>query len=148
MSTEQMNEPAAVNKEPALKPLDKASSLDSGPSLLAIGIYCFSARELMCVFALVRGITHCNGPFRPSSTFSLAKGLVAIACNGNDLATAVPRATWAPMQAASPAPAFWGEPEPGWMKWKRSNQVDFSSLVPCKASYLHSCGSLLNMSAF
>lgn len=103
----------------------------------------------MCVFTLVRGITPCNSPFSPSPTFSLAKVLAAVACNGKSWPYhGRAGATPAPIQTASLAPAFQGKPEAGCIKWKQSNQVDFSSLVPCNALYLHSCGSLLNTSTF
>ena len=46
ISTEQTNEPAAVNKEPAVKSLGKTLFLDSGPSLLTIGIHCFTYKEI------------------------------------------------------------------------------------------------------
>lgn len=50
VSTEQMNKPAAVNKEPAAKPLGKTLSRDPGPSLLTIGMCCFSYEEINVCF--------------------------------------------------------------------------------------------------
>ena len=46
VSAEHENEPAAPSKEPAAKPPGKTVSLGSGPSLLTIGMYCFSYREI------------------------------------------------------------------------------------------------------
>lgn len=64
------------------RPWAKPCLLIQGPLSSPLGYTASVTRRLTCVFMLVRGITRCNSPFRPSLTFSLAKVLAAIACNG------------------------------------------------------------------
>lgn len=141
-STEQTNGPAAANKQPTMKPPGKALPLDPGPSLLNFGIDHFGYEEISACFHAGQR----NYPLQLSC--QAQPDLQPCPSAGILLAMARAGGTTAPIPAASIPPAPRGEPEAGCMRWKRSNQVDFSSLVPRKALCLHSCGSLLNTSAF